>query len=173
MKNLYYVAVYAPDDVNSRIEEIKYDFCNRFSSCRALRNKAHITLVDPFTIQAEDEDLYISLFKTINPVEKFSVSLNGYGAFPHLRNPVIFIQPEENAALAELYHNTRKKMIWQRKAFLPHITVAYRDLSFENFERAWEEYQHKEFKASFEVAELQFLKHDGKQWKKISGVQLL
>ncbi|MDZ7681592.1 MAG: 2'-5' RNA ligase family protein [Fodinibius sp.] len=49
--------------------------------------------------------------------------------------------------------------------FTPHMTVAYRDLSPDNFERAWEDFQDRSFDYSFEVNSIVLLKHDYQRWK--------
>jgi 2'-5' RNA ligase len=52
--------------------------------------------------------------------------------------------------------------------FHPHVTVAYRDLSFEMFKQAWEEYRHKSFHASFRADAVYLLQHDSRKWNIIS-----
>lgn len=52
-------------------------------------------------------------------------------------------------------------------SFHPHMTVGYRDLTFENFQKAWKVYKEKEFKTKFLVNEISLLRHDGK-WTPIA-----
>lgn len=53
-------------------------------------------------------------------------------------------------------------------SFSPHITVAYRDLTPVMFTKAWNEYQHKTFDASFDVNAVYLLQHDSKKWNIIA-----
>jgi len=51
--------------------------------------------------------------------------------------------------------------------FHPHITIAYRDLSYSNFIEAWREYEQGNFEARFEVNDFHLLQHDGKKWNSV------
>ncbi|WP_394331191.1 hypothetical protein [Chryseobacterium luteum] len=42
------------------------------------------------------------------------------------------------------------------------MTVGYRDLSYDNYLKAWEIYKHKEYKTKFLVDKILLLRHDGK-----------
>ena len=56
--------------------------------------------------------------------------------------------------------------------YKPHCTVAYRDLSADNFLKAWKEYKDKPFDAEFEVDAFYLLQHDTKKWNIISTYNL-
>ena len=56
--------------------------------------------------------------------------------------------------------------------FNPHLTVAYRDLTSENFEKAWEEYEDKDFKERFDVQKVGLYKHFNQRWNLISTKEL-
>lgn len=53
-------------------------------------------------------------------------------------------------------------------AFKPHMTIAYRDLTPENFFQAWEEYKDKHFYDVFDVHTIYLLEHDWKKWNVIA-----
>jgi 2'-5' RNA ligase len=57
-------------------------------------------------------------------------------------------------------------------AFVPHITVGFRDLSPENFERAWAEFQQRSFQGTFVADALTLLQHNGQHWKPIRSYPL-
>jgi len=44
------------------------------------------------------------------------------------------------------------------------MTVAYRDLTAKNFQKAWEEFCSRSFDYTFNVNSIFLLKHHGKQW---------
>lgn len=56
--------------------------------------------------------------------------------------------------------------------FNPHLTVAYRDLTHENFEKAWKEYENKIFEERFEVEKVGLYKHFDQKWNLISTKEL-
>jgi 2'-5' RNA ligase len=45
------------------------------------------------------------------------------------------------------------------------VTLAFRDLKKPNYQRAWEEFQQKNFEAEFVADKMALLKHDGRVWK--------
>ncbi|MFM7858912.1 MAG: 2'-5' RNA ligase family protein, partial [Flammeovirgaceae bacterium] len=56
---------------------------------------------------------------------------------------------------------------YKGQPFQPHVTIAFRDLRKPMFERAWEEFKHRNFKAEFTVDSIALLKHNGKHWNVI------
>jgi len=56
--------------------------------------------------------------------------------------------------------------------FKPHITIAYRDLTPENFREAWKEYKHKVYNALVDADSFHLLQHDTKQWNVIETIHL-
>jgi hypothetical protein len=44
------------------------------------------------------------------------------------------------------------------------MTIAYRDLAYSEFEKAWATYQHKKYDAHFMADRFYLLQHDGKEW---------
>src|SRR5699024_3587183 len=51
------------------------------------------------------------------------------------------------------------------KNLTPHMTVAFRDLSSENFQQAWQEFKDRSFDYVFEVNSIFLLKHDYTRWQ--------
>jgi len=98
-------------------------------------------------------------------ITSFIVDLNNFGCFPNKNNPVIFITPENKEELQKLYDEVQPYLNFHSYAKLnPHLTVAYRDLSPENFKLAWEEYQSRNFVDSFLVDKICLFKHDNGKW---------
>ncbi len=50
------------------------------------------------------------------------------------------------------------------RAFSPHMTVAFRDLTRQNFKAAWQEFQQRQLQFEFTATQLTLLIHDGKRW---------
>ncbi|WSO31805.1 2'-5' RNA ligase family protein [Chryseobacterium sp. MYb264] len=94
----------------------------------------------------------------------FEVTLNGFGSFPHSKHPVLYIKPEQNNHLNELYHRVQREFNFINYSFNPHITVGYRNLTFENYWKAWQIYKDKHYKTNFLVDEISLLRHD-ENWK--------
>lgn len=95
-------------------------------------------------------------------ISPFEITLNGFGSFPNPKNPVIFVQPEANENLNLLHERIRRYFSFGKNSFTPHMTVGYRDLSYDNYLKAWEIYKDKEYKTKFLVDKILLLRHDGK-----------
>jgi 2'-5' RNA ligase len=54
---------------------------------------------------------------------------------------------------------------YKDKGFLPHLTLAFRDLKKPMFAKAWEEFEHKDYAGEFSVENFVLLKHNGKIWE--------
>jgi 2'-5' RNA ligase len=175
MTNLYFIAILPPKEISERVTEIKKDFVERFNSSKALKVIPHITLKAPFKFSDHTELLRWFALTPVD-VKSFQQVLKNFGSFSNKRNPVIFIEPVMSASLQLLQKNVidhflksfGKEQISQNEyKFNPHLTVAYRDLEFYQFKKAWEEYQFKKFEATFEVNTFHLLQHDGKKWDSV------
>ncbi|NER84100.1 MAG: hypothetical protein F6K42_32080 [Leptolyngbya sp. SIO1D8] len=169
-KKLYLIAITLPDDLNGKILLIKQEIARDFHSKHSLRLPAHITLQKPF--HYKDESFLIKSLRTFRTsLPRFELKLNGFGAFTP---KVIYVALEENNNLKDLYRQLQKWFISKagfehqelsNKPFVPHITVAYRDLTRQNFAAAWKRYKDKEFKAGFIVSTIDLWRHNGKHWE--------
>lgn len=177
--NLYFIAILAPDDVSAEITAFKQDIADNFNSSKALRSMPHITLVPPFKLSAQQhEDLNRWFLNTPVSVSPFTINLNGFGSFNNSNNPVIYVKPEEVGELRILQKELVSSFkinypeIKAAQSFNPHMTIAYRDLSCENYEKAWPLYEDKTYKATFKTTEVWLLQHNGKSWVQITSKAL-
>lgn len=174
--SLYFIAVEPHNELIDKIRVIQKDFAERFSSSKSYSNFPHITIIPPFSLRDDEETALISKFKDFSLATKpFTVHLNGFGSFPNSKSPAIFIKPENESELTALFKeiNSAMKMFDYRVSkFRPHLTVAYRDLSPENYRKSWMEYQTKTFRDRFEVNAVKLYKHDRKKWNEIAAKTL-
>lgn len=143
---------------------------SRFGAAHALKSPAHITLQMPFRIDENLEESMIEGLKDFAGNQSgFQIKLDGFDCFPPR---VLFVKIKEHKPITELhgrFKNILHSGIGLQKnnsfKFHPHMTIATRDLSAEAFEKAWQEFQNREFEASFKVKSLFLLKHNGKFWE--------
>lgn len=176
-ENLYFIAIIPPQEICDEITAFKLDFSDHFESKTALKVMPHITLKAPFKLNAihhlDLKDWFQKLPVAFCP---FQIELKNFGAFHNKNHPVVFVHPILNAPLVAL----QKKIIDGFRLaypkievtntelkFTPHITIAYRDLGFDNFIAAWEIYKKKEYAAAFDVSSFHLLQHNGKIWNVI------
>jgi len=163
MKKMYFIAIYPPQNIIEEINVFKKDLAINFANSKALKNEAHITLFPPFDRKIElENDIHEAFQKIDTNLSPFEITLNGFGSFPNPKNPVVFVQPEHNESLRQLQLHVKEKFNFKSYSFNPHITVGYRDLTYENFMKAWEIYQNKPYKTKFLVDKIILLRHDGK-----------
>ncbi len=170
-KTLYFIAILPPEDVRNIISGLKEYMKENYKAAHALKSPPHITLIPPFRWPETDQDIIIREIERFSEKEKaFTVTLKDYGAFPPR---VLYINISRNRILEDLYSRfvlaTEKWLTLTDKViragrFSPHITLATRDLSKDNFHKAWEEFRDKSFSADFVVDKIVLLKHNGKNW---------
>lgn len=161
MKKLYFIAIYPPKEIIEEVKVFKKDFAQHYGNSKALKNDAHITLFPPFSRELElESDIFTAFQKIDTQMSPFEIELNGFGSFPNPKNPVVFIHPESNSNLTELYARVKQQFNFAKYSFNPHMTVGYRDLTWENYLKAWENYQSKDYKTRFLVDRITLLRHD-------------
>lgn len=169
---MYFIAIYPPQQIIEDVKIFKRDLAIHYGNTKALKNEANITLFPPFSREIEREDDIHSAFQKINTnIPPFEVELNGFGSFSNPGNPVLFVQPENSLHLTELYHNVKQQFSFGKYSFNPHITVGYRDLTWDNYLKAWEKYQSKEYKTKFIVDKILLLRHE-EHWIPIAEKKL-
>jgi 2'-5' RNA ligase len=171
-KNLFFLAVMPPEDIQEEVKNIKLEFKDQYGSEHALNSPAHLTLVPPFQWPAEKEaPLVQNLDHFCKDENTFEVALNGFGAF---KPRVIYIDVKKNIFLSDLHDRLRNylnenciisELLREKKPFNPHMTVAFRDLTKDNFYVAWNEFKNKNFHALFTVDKIVLLIHRQKRWE--------
>jgi len=180
-QNLFFIALIPFRNLREQIRIFENDIAERFNSFKALKVPPHITLKAPFICNDNAKYELLSWFSGLRIFQKeFSIQLKDFGAFDNEHKPVIYINPIVTSELIRL----QKELIagfaslfpaYLNKvdiSFKPHITVAYRDLTPDMFEKAWKEYQHKSFDAIFDVNALHLMQHDSKQWNLVASCNL-
>ncbi|MDR3025722.1 2'-5' RNA ligase family protein [Chryseobacterium sp.] len=172
MKKMYFIAIFPPQEIIEEIKIFKEDLATNYANSKALKNEAHITLFPPFSREIElEEDIHIAFQKINTEITPFEIELDGFGSFANPKNPVLYIHPKENIHLTELYHRVKEYFNFVQYSFNPHVTVGFRDLSWENYLKAWEKYETKKYKTKFLVDKIILLRHDG-QWIPIAEKKL-
>ncbi|MEO0333851.1 MAG: 2'-5' RNA ligase family protein, partial [Bacteroidota bacterium] len=125
-----------------------------------------------------EPELINTLQSVAENVSPFTVELEGFGAFPPR---VIFIDVEKSNELSELQRVIKQQMRidfqifdskYPERPFHPHMTLAFRDLKEAQFQRAWEEFQYKELRYTWEATQFTLLKHNGRHWDIFQDIPL-
>ncbi len=169
---MYFIAIYPPQKIIDEVKVFKEDLALTYNNSKALKNDAHITLFPPFEREMNlENDIHVAFRKIDTNNSPFEITLNGFGSFPNPKNPVLYVKPEENEQLKDLQLKVKEIFSFKNYSFHPHVTVGYRDLTWEKYMEAWEVYREKEFKTKFFVDKIILLRHDGK-WVPVAEKKL-
>jgi len=171
-QRLYFLAILPPDEIAQKVQLIKKEFVEKYNSKEAYTRPAHFTLQKPFKRPEQSEELIKSKLNSFaEERHPFSVKLSG---FNHFRNKVIYIEVDDPSQMkffrSQLIDFLQNRLDFTdqmigRKDFTPHMTVAYRDLSPENFRLAWNEFSNRTLDFTFSVKSFFLMKHDSKNWQ--------
>jgi len=178
-KHRFFIALLPPQPIQDYANEIKQYFAEHYASRAAQKSPPHITLQAPFEWSMDEIDtLKQSLSEFAIAQTPIPISLSGFSAFVPR---VIYINVLRTAALLDLHQALLTHMeaalgIADPKAkqrpFAPHMTVAFRDLSKQNFRAAWPEFQHRSLEFEFVASHLTLLLHDGHRWNAYANFSL-
>ncbi|MEG4443152.1 2'-5' RNA ligase family protein [Microcoleus sp. AT9_B5] len=170
-KQRFFIALVPPPDIEQHITEIKLYFAEHYNSRGALNSPPHITLQPTFECLAEDVP---KLEESLNQFSanrlSIPVTLSGFAAFAPR---VIYVDVVKSPELLEIHKDLMSYIeanlgiadrVSQTRPFVPHMTVAFRDLTEENFQTAWLEFAGRSLHFEFTASALTLLLHDGSRW---------
>ena len=176
---MYYMAVVAPEEVNSKVKKFKEFMKERFGCTVALKSPAHITLIPPFWHDDTDEEKMKEWLKEFSKGKtEFTLELDGFSSFPPR---VLFVKVKSSEPLESLKGQLEEYLIdhsnlpvkKETRSFHPHITIANRDLMKRDYLPAWEHFRNMKYSANFTVKDLSLLKHNGTNWEIIYTAYLI
>ncbi|MDJ1173202.1 2'-5' RNA ligase family protein [Roseofilum capinflatum] len=167
----FFVALVVPSGLQEQVEQIKQEFGDRYQSRKAFNAPAHITLQPPFEWEPDNiQQVEESLAEFVGYHSPIPIQLDGFAAFPPRVIYVHVVKTPELMALqpALIEHLQTTLPEIQRphhRAFTPHVTVAFRDLTPKNFRLAWPQFEHRPFQGTFTASSLTLLHHNGQRWQ--------
>ena len=181
-QNQYFVAIIPPIAISEEVTSFRNDFKENYNSKASLKNMPHITLKAPFKTELQHHAEVLNWFYNLDvPDKSFIVELHNFGAFDNPKNPVVYVHPVLINAMASLQAAIIKSfetafptisLHYHEHAFKPHMTIAYRDLAYAEYKKAWQEYSTKKYSAKFKVNAFYLLQHTGTKWKIIAEYSL-
>lgn len=169
---LFFIALLPPKAIQQYATEVKSHFGEYYASRHAFKSPPHITLQPPFRWR---HDRFAALSESIETFAQSQVpipiTLDGFGAFPPR---VIYINVDRTYTLLTLHQRLIEHLETsialvdpqeKSRPYAPHMTVAFRDLTKQNFKLAWQEFKDRSLHFEFIASALTLLKHDGQQWQ--------
>jgi len=168
---LYFIAFIPPSPLLEEIARIKEYVSQKFGCKHALKSPPHITIHKPFRrVVDEESQMCGDLDSFFNARHRFPIQLNGFDAF---EPRVVFIDIKVTQTLVECYDDLQRYAFEKLRTlknvdprpYRPHMTLAFRDLSKDVFQRIWEEFRRQNFEADFETNSAFLLRHTGRIWE--------
>ncbi|MGB3188862.1 MAG: 2'-5' RNA ligase family protein, partial [Limnoraphis sp.] len=167
-ESLFFIALLPNVEIQNEVTEIKQYFVEKYNSCHALKSPPHVTLQPPFKWSTEKlEHLEECLAHFSQAYSSIPITLSGFGAFPPrviyvnvIKTPELLTLQKELMSHLETTLNIVDN-VSKRRPFSPHMTVAFRDLTRQNFRAAWLEFEQKSLEFKFTVSQLTLLVHKG------------
>ena len=167
----FFIALVPPPAIQAIANTIKQQFAQEYASQAAQKSPPHITLQPPFAwMPPALPNLEQQLTEFAMQQMPFEVELDGFAAFPP---KVIYINVVKTTALLNLQASLMAHLdttlglvdaTSKQRAFMPHMTVAFQDLTQPNFDAAWQIFQERSLQLKFLASSLSLLLHDGQQW---------
>lgn len=173
-RKIYFIALLPTAEVGKEIIRLKQEFAAHYESRRALKVLPHITMQTPFTTGALiEQELRQGLTDFAATMPSFEIRLDGFGGVLQNHRKVLFINVLKNEGITRLHQEMVSFLrrdfgfspMLARHGFNPHISLAFRDITEDEFAEALAEYSQKDYSASFRVRNLYLLRHTGSSWE--------
>jgi 2'-5' RNA ligase len=170
MVDMYFIALVLPEGLNKKVLAYKEWMYEKHTCKVALKSPAHITLIPPFWMQTDRENLLIQSIKNITANQhSFMMQTAGFAAF---KPRTLFIATVPNTDLDLLKRETEREFTnhldpgikKENRPFHPHITIATRDLHKASFYEAWDHLKELPFEEEWLADSISILKHNKKNW---------
>jgi 2'-5' RNA ligase len=170
--SLFFIALLPPADLQEIATKIKLEFAELYNSRAALKSPPHVTLQPPFQWQEERvPDLDRCLQDFTQERTSIPMILENFSAFIP---KVIYINVHKTPELVTLQKQLLEVLeselaivdpVSKTRPFSPHLTVGFRDLTRENFRKAWPDYRERKLYYSLTIDRLTLLLHNGQCWE--------
>ncbi|MBG1270833.1 2'-5' RNA ligase family protein [Nostoc sp. WHI] len=176
----FFIALLPPQDIQDYANEIKQYLADNYASCGAQNSPPHITLQPPFEwVDVDVQPIEESLKEFASKQKAVPITLSGFDAFAPRVIYINVITSQELLTLqADLMAYVESNLgiideVSKTRPFAPHLTVAFRDLTKQNFKAAWPEFKQRQLHFEFSGEKLALLIHDGRRWNVKSEFTLL
>lgn len=171
--NKYFLAVLPPDQISPEIVSFQKEIESAFGAIHAQKTPPHITIIPPFECEPEKLTELISVFALFlkeKPIADVTIELNNFQRF---ESRTLFVDVAKNDRFEKLCKElkllfSKQKIIKQRiekHYFIPHITIANKDIKKRDFKVAWEVFKERGYQRSFKLKYLVLLELVVGKWE--------
>lgn len=172
---LYSIALVPPKNIREEVLDFQRLAEKKFDSKVTLRSPVHITLVPPFN--ANPEELKQIIKKVTSNLKNHRPIATAIKGFYHFSNRTIMLEVNKNKSLDVLFTDimlATSEITYNHSysKFIPHITIANRDLSPEIFDKAYEYFSHIPYSRNFISEEVAIYVFEEGKWSETKTFQL-
>ncbi|MGQ4650456.1 2'-5' RNA ligase family protein [Lyngbya aestuarii] len=170
-KHRFFIALLPPQAIQDYAQDIQQYFAQNYGSQGALNSPPHITLQPPFEWQLDQLSVLEKCLTNFTQIRTpVPITFQGFSTFAPR---VIYINVLKTVELLTLQTDLMAHLevsleivhqVSRKRPFVPHLTVAFRDLTQQNFRNSWPEFEQRELNFEFTASELALLIHDGRRW---------
>lgn len=177
-EHLFFIGIVPPETIQERILKFKLEINQMCGSKHAFNAPAHITLHMPFALKSKNRQL---LLKHLSDVklegEKEKIHIKNFGSFtPRVIYAAVQLSETMEKLQKLIAIQLRKLQVfnadYKDRPFLPHITVAFRDLKKRDFLTVWNVFEHRQFEMEFELSAFHLLEYLGNEWRMVAAFEL-
>ena len=169
----YFLAILPPDQISNEIVSFQKEIESRFGSVHAQKTPPHITIIPPFECDPEkltELTSVFALFLKNKPTIDATIELNNFQRF---ESRALFVDVAKNETFENLCKELKllfnqQKIIKQRvekHSFIPHITIANKDIKKRDFKVAWADFKGQGYQRRFKLEHLALLEFVVGKWK--------
>ncbi|MCX8514628.1 MAG: 2'-5' RNA ligase family protein [Burkholderiales bacterium] len=164
---LYHIALIPPSTIRDEVVNFQILAEKKFGGKLTARSPAHITIIPPFRANSDalnsiTRKLGNALKKNHQPIDTMITG------FYHLNNRTIIMEINKSRHLEILFTDikqiTHNITFSSNNNFVPHITIAKRDLGPEVFTKAYDYFGHIPFSRNFIANEIGIFSYESGQW---------
>lgn len=176
--SLYFFALIPDEAFSAKLSQIQEALKKSFGLKYAMRLPPHITLQAPFECQISDEERLQQVIEEIQAnLKPLQLKADGLGSFIH---SVVYVKVQEAPELKELQQTISGILECKRclnpaqrnNDYIPHLTLAHRDLEQKRFDEVWEFASQFELMDAFRILKLQIYKYDENGWTEFHAIPL-
>lgn len=168
--HLHFIALIPEKSFSDKIRILQEELKEKFGLNYAMRIPPHITLQSPFECRENDQirlkTCIDGIKKEINPI---TLTTADFGSFIE---SVIYVGLQRSPALNKMQRDIVDNLetagclvpAQRNNQYLPHITLAHRDLDNLRFPAVWSHISGKRLHDSFAIERLVIYKHEEGRW---------
>lgn len=168
----YFLAILPPDQISSEIISFQKEIESHYGSVHAQKTPPHITVIPPFTCEPEKLSEFIGSLAVFLKDKLTNGIIVELSSFQRFENRTLFVDVAKNEAFErfckrlKLFFNQQRivKQRIEKHFFVPHITIANKDIKKRDFNAAWKSFKTREYQRVFNLKTLVVLKLEENKW---------